>query len=491
MKYGVKAVSAVVVWCGLFAESTALADILIVPDAYPTIQSAVDAAADGDTIRVRAGVYTEMVRFNEGGQHAGWSLTLEGDAAGERPVIDGEYQRNCIDTHPTPDDQPMASLVISNLDFVRGYWGHADSRDAAVYLRAIDNLLVTDCMISKCGYMNPNYLHIALYVRACPDAIIQSVDIIGNAASHALYLYHSDRSEVFDCQVKGNASTRYNDGTGVYVNNSTQVAIRNCLIADNIASDDSTVQGANGIYGPHYPFYLDNTIVCGNSGRDTDTGVVDTTQVTGAWIGSGNVISSNCGEGGGSIGACCLTTDCVETDAYECGVAGGVFRGALTTCDQIDCSDEGNVGACCIGGLCAPTNEYVCSSLGGQWAGEYTTCADTQCTPPPAIAACCISDSCMTTTEELCGLMGGLWQGDKSDCSAAECEPWVGACCVNGACSQVTLANCAELGGTYFGDLSPCDDLECPGTCLGDLNGDDQVSVDDILILISGFGPCM
>ena len=77
-----------------------------------------------------------------------------------------------------------------------------------------------------------------------------------------------------------------------------------------------------------------------------------------------------------------------------------------------------------------------------------------------------------------------------SGCDSAACAAWTGGCCLNGACSQLPLDSCAELAGTCFGDNEPCNEIDCPGTYLGDLNGDNEVGADDILLMISVYGPC-
>jgi pectin methylesterase-like acyl-CoA thioesterase len=54
--------------------------VLRVPHDYPTIQAAVDAAAEGDTVQVKAGVYNENVVVSTSGLkvHARAGVTLDG-----------------------------------------------------------------------------------------------------------------------------------------------------------------------------------------------------------------------------------------------------------------------------------------------------------------------------------------------------------------------------------------------------------------------------
>ena len=70
---------------------------LVVPGAFPTIQSAVDAAAPGDTIRIRAGTFTEQVRVGKDLTIVGSGkdrtvirapATLEPNEADERTIVD-------------------------------------------------------------------------------------------------------------------------------------------------------------------------------------------------------------------------------------------------------------------------------------------------------------------------------------------------------------------------------------------------------------------
>ena len=73
--------------CVLIA-SPARAAVLSVPGGYPTIQSALDAAAAGDIVEVAAGTYFEKLVFTNSGDPVQGPITLRA-ASGVRPVLDG------------------------------------------------------------------------------------------------------------------------------------------------------------------------------------------------------------------------------------------------------------------------------------------------------------------------------------------------------------------------------------------------------------------
>ncbi|MDG1838900.1 MAG: hypothetical protein P8I91_08880, partial [Phycisphaerales bacterium] len=61
-------------------------------------------------------------------------------------------------------------------------------------------------------------------------------------------------------------------------------------------------------------------------------------------------------------------------------------------------------------------------------------------------------------------------------------------CCLNGACMQGTEVDCMAAGGTWLGESGLCND--CPSTCDGDITGDGQLGIHDLLIMLETWGPC-
>jgi hypothetical protein len=196
-----------------------------------------------------------------------------------------------------------------------------------------------------------------------------------------------------------------------------------------------------------------------------------------------------------NAGACCNGTDsCEITLLIDCIEFGGTYMG-----DASFCNDDGtcyNAGACCNGtDSCQITQLDDCIEYGGTYMGDGSVCKDDgTCFNS---GACCIAwnDSCWETFEEDCLDAGGTYAGDQMPCnSKGGCpdEYSSGACCIGGGCLNMPLMTCETFDGIYQGNNSFCEDnnIECVEGCVGDLNANGEVDIDDLLLLISAWGAC-
>ncbi|MCH2136986.1 MAG: FG-GAP repeat protein [Phycisphaerales bacterium] len=94
-------------------------------------------------------------------------------------------------------------------------------------------------------------------------------------------------------------------------------------------------------------------------------------------------------------------------------------------------------------------------------------------------------------------LVGAYWAdiGDTADAGAVyvydlAMEEASGACCTNNTCVESTQSLCEYFGGVFQGDGSDCGGSDCD-SCSADIDGDGAVTVDDLLMVISQFGPCI
>jgi hypothetical protein len=52
----------------------------------------------------------------------------------------------------------------------------------------------------------------------------------------------------------------------------------------------------------------------------------------------------------------------------------------------------------------------------------------------------------------------------------------------------VTESSCANFGGAWLGEGTTCE--SCPALCEGDLDGSGEVTVEDLLTMLSHWGMC-
>jgi hypothetical protein len=160
-----------------------------------------------------------------------------------------------------------------------------------------------------------------------------------------------------------------------------------------------------------------------------------------------------------------------------------------------------NAGACCIDSngfsLCVIVVLNECIENNGTYMGDGSFCnPDGSCYNA---GACCFDDNgasqCAITLLNDCIDSGGIYAGDGTLCSpdwSCPEEYNSGACCINNACLNMTLMRCGEFNGIYHGSSSFCGDIdvECIETCKADLDGDGEVKVADLLLLIGAWGVC-
>ncbi|MFZ0033806.1 MAG: right-handed parallel beta-helix repeat-containing protein [Sedimentisphaerales bacterium] len=291
------AVSAFLALC-----SPSLADELLVPTQYPTIQSAIDAAIDGDTIIVAPGTYTG--EGNRDIDFLGKAITVRSETGPENCII------NCNGTEAEPHrgfyfhNNEDANSILEGFTIIGGYGGGILCRQSSP-------------TISKCRIIN-NYAASGGGI-ACIDsnAIFSNCIIKGNhtdgCASDGGGIYCRGGSPIISCcDITGNW-TRDRSGGGIYCRESSPTII-NCRVVGNFGREDgggiACVFNSNPVItgctiasnkggGISGSMKITNSILWGNeaqTGAEVYGSGADITysDVQGSWPGQGNIDADPC-----------------------------------------------------------------------------------------------------------------------------------------------------------------------------------------------------
>lgn len=88
-----------------------------VPEEFPTVQAALDAAVDGDTVLVAPGIWSESIRMPSAAVTLASRLILDGDtAAVERTVIDGGGEDWVLRFDSTAGHSRIIGLTLRNAE---------------------------------------------------------------------------------------------------------------------------------------------------------------------------------------------------------------------------------------------------------------------------------------------------------------------------------------------------------------------------------------
>ena len=230
------------------------------PD-YTTIQAAVDAASDGDTIIVHRGIYTTSGSSSTPVIAIGSkSITLLGTDGPVETIIDGDGDRVGIWCDGTPSSTRIEGFTITDCKA----WS-SDNSGGGMRLTGADPEVV-DCVIT--GNVASNLLGNqgfggGVFARDS-NAVFQNVQFIGNYAGSAgggIYVKRDSLADInpqlINCLFESNeASTG-----GAILSFQADLLINHCVIRSNTAN----TAGAIYIYvDAEYP-RIRNSVLCGNS----------------------------------------------------------------------------------------------------------------------------------------------------------------------------------------------------------------------------------
>ncbi|MBM3242980.1 hypothetical protein FJZ31_42515 [Candidatus Poribacteria bacterium] len=205
-------ISAIMVCAVMFAAIFALAvnadaATIIVPDNYPTIQQAVNAAISGDTICVRPGTYKEHVTINK-------SLTLEGN-------YEGCDTSTTIDASGTGD---AIYVTVSHVNIKQVTTTNGDYGIRLIPDYSINNIGISDCIVTSNNFDGICGGHVGGYLT------IENCEVSQNKR-HGIYSHQCHNSVIKDCEVFENGSAYESFGIDIaWCSNSW---IRNCDVYSN------------------------------------------------------------------------------------------------------------------------------------------------------------------------------------------------------------------------------------------------------------------
>ncbi len=433
--------------------SLSFAATLEVPGDYATIQSAVDAAVDGDIVNVASGTYAEQVLI------VGKAIELRGDESGTT-TLDGSSFSGSI-------------LQVSNVNK-----GTAVVRD----LECINGTAVVGGGIY--GYYSN------LDVHDC--------SFFDNAAENwggGLNLYECT-STITGCHFQGNSTTMWYDGGGMAARQSS-FTINSCTFIDNTAvgqgggmlfmASDVDISDCN-FYNNHAGNGGGGMCASGVDSSGTIDNCVfeynDTGNYASALQCSGFTGSfSNCqfmygtSSFGGGVMVLGLSypvfTNCTfHGNTNGVGLGGGITMSYNGHASFIDCTISSNTSAY-GGGVWAYQAAALLDNceIVGNTSWDY--CGGLGFAGPPGYNATVIN--CYIHGNVANGGGGGLYNIGTS-------PPNVWSTTICGNTPDQVFGNWHDLGDNYI-------DANCPD-CFEDIDGNGAVDVLDLLAVISQWGSC-
>jgi len=270
----------------LGAMPATAANVLNVPGTYSTIQAAIDASANGDTVMVAPGTYFENIDFK------GKLITVQSAQGPTVTTIDGSNLAPVVNFSTNETSAAVIqgfTLQHGNATAAFGYEGagvHINGASPTVAGNVItantscadgvgisvefasptirDNTITGNSKQSGCSGQNGG----GIYVRGAASAQIIHNSITNNTTDFGggISLFAAGTPTLFNNTISNNNAGYY--GGGIYIVNQSDAAI-----VQNVIAGNSSASTGGGVYlltpsGTRGPLFVNNT-VSGNSGAES------------------------------------------------------------------------------------------------------------------------------------------------------------------------------------------------------------------------------
>jgi len=303
----------------LLTVTMGFATTIQVPGDYSSIQAAIYATVDGDTVLVQPGAYVEDINFN--GKDitvASYYLTYEDYNYIEQTIILGSGNTSVVRFNS--NETNAAKLIGFTVTGGSGY----SNKGGGIYCNdgspTLQNLIISgNHLTNSSSYQGGGGIYCGYSAAVISDVIIQdnSVNDIrySSCGGGGIYLYNSDAISLTNVTVTDNEIISYNSssdedlyGGGIFVYSSDEVNMNNLTITGNSAEitynySSEHIYGAGLCLSSSVSTVLENSTIQNNS----------STAISGTVYGGGvycngdyslftnNSIDNNTATGGGYI----------------------------------------------------------------------------------------------------------------------------------------------------------------------------------------------
>ena len=248
---------------------------------YPSIQAAINAAVDGDTIVLAPGTFTG--EGNRDLDFNGLAITVRSTDPND-PNIVAATIIDCQGTEADPHqgfyfhNNEDVNSVLAGLTIINGYRRTSYGEAAGIQCS------YSNPTILNCSLVNNNGIGVSTYrsnnaiIKNCVIAnnkwgftgaysstVISNCVISGNAPYGAIYYHSESNLTVRNCIIAGNSSIFSNGCGGIHCGYITSFTIDRCTIINNVSTEAfSGYYEAGGILYDHSGTVI-NCIIWGNS----------------------------------------------------------------------------------------------------------------------------------------------------------------------------------------------------------------------------------